>query len=173
MDWSPTGANQKQDFILSLFFLTIIEHPENKNTDKWQATNNRWILPVWFPHQFMVFSAIQSPQNPCWKEPQNKTKNYFYLSDLWLFITTHKSSAAKKRSPQTLLPLFKSNFLPVLGIASLNTPLTIHIKFSLIVIHKNSSLILVFQFICGLSARITFLLAFSPTMNKKEIRFLV
>ena len=40
MDWSPTGTDQKQDFILSFFFLTIIDCPENENTDKQQATDN-------------------------------------------------------------------------------------------------------------------------------------
>ena len=33
-------------------------------------------------------------------------------------MTTQKSAAARKRSPQAMLPLFKPAFLPVLGMAS-------------------------------------------------------
>ena len=41
MGWLPTGADQNQDFILSLFSLTIIVHPKKGDTDNQQATNNQ------------------------------------------------------------------------------------------------------------------------------------
>ena len=121
MDWSPTGANQNQDFILSLFILTIIDCPENRYIDKLQATNNQWMLPVGYLANLWSFLLFNHHESHIEGSPKQK-QNYFYLSILLMFITTQKSSSAKKRSPQTLLPLFKPKVLPVLGMVSPQQP---------------------------------------------------
>ena len=145
MDLSPTGTDQKQEFC-SLHFLLplpqdvwIVVLSKNKilfspflsllsptaleketQTSSRQPTTGGCYLLVTSPIYGLFCYPITT--EAMFEGASKKKKNYFYLPDLHLFVTTHKSSAARKRSLQTLLPLFKPNLLLVLGMASPHYP---------------------------------------------------
>ena len=147
--------------------------PRNKNTDKRQATNNQWMLPVGYLTNLWYFQLSNHHKSHIGMSLKTKIKTIFLclICDCSYLPTNHQLQGKGHHKP---CHHFSNQICFWYWVWHLlNTLLTIHIRFSLILIPKNSSSILVLQCICGLSRRISFLITFSPTMNKKEIRFLV